>query len=80
MASGVPVITSTASSLPEVAGDAALYIAPGDDQALSVIFEKVLESPGLLTSFSEKGRIQARKFSWEKTAEETLKVFCNVKS
>lgn len=75
MRCGTPVITSDASSLPEVAGEAALYVDPlnpGD------IAEKILGlayNDSLKKELREKGFHQASKFSWAKTAGETLKVY-----
>jgi glycosyltransferase involved in cell wall biosynthesis len=74
MACGAPVILSTASSLPEVGGNAALYIAPEDVGGLVGCMMRILD-PSTRKELSAKSIIQARKFSWEKCAEETLKVF-----
>ena len=75
MGCGTPVITSNVSSLPEVAGDAALLIDPRDVQDLA---EKLLQMAGcaeLRATLAEKGLAQAARFSWEKTARETLQVY-----
>ncbi len=75
MASGVPVITSNTSSLPEVAGDAALLVDPQSEEELRSAILKVTSAPTLRQSMSEKGLEQARKFSWEQIARDTLKVY-----
>jgi glycosyltransferase involved in cell wall biosynthesis len=66
--SGVPVITSTTSSLPEVAGGAALLVHPDDIDALADALEQVGESE-VRDTLVANGREQVKKFSWEKTAE-----------
>ena len=78
MAVGTPVITSSSSSLPEVGGDAVLYINAGDDASLVEALEKVLGSVDLQQEMRKKGLLQAKRFSWGRTAWETLKVFMRV--
>jgi glycosyltransferase involved in cell wall biosynthesis len=78
MACGTPVITSTVSSLPEVAGDAALLVNPYDVEELASAIEKVLSDSELRTKLITKGLERARLFSWEKTARETLAVYQEV--
>jgi glycosyltransferase involved in cell wall biosynthesis len=68
MACGVPTITSNASSLPEVAGDAAIQIDPNDVQGLADAMRAVLTKPALAHSLREKGLKQAQRFSWEHAA------------
>jgi len=75
MASGIPVITSNTSSLPEVVGDAGLLIDPRSEKELGSAMCKVLSDPGLRQAMSGRGLDRAREFSWEKTAMETLKVY-----
>jgi glycosyltransferase involved in cell wall biosynthesis len=72
MACGTPVITSLASSLPEVVGDAALLIEPSDDKALAATMTKALADADLRENMRAAGLIQAGKFSWQKTAAETV--------
>ena len=78
MACGCPVITSNTSSLPEVVGDAAIMVDPYDVDALARAMRKVLTNEGLRKAMIEKGLAQAKKFSWEKTAKETLEVYKKV--
>ena len=75
MASGIPVITSNTSSLPEVVGEAGLLIDPRSDEELRSAISKVLSDPELRQRLSRRGLDRAREFSWEKTARETLKVY-----
>lgn len=67
-----PVITSNVSSLPEVGGDAALYVDPESVDDISEKIEKVLTDSKIRKSMIEKGKEQIKKFSWEKSAKETL--------
>lgn len=71
---GIPVAVSNNSSLPEVGGNAALYFDPTDKQAMVEVMEKVLSSPELRAEMIAKGKQQLQKFSWEKSARETLAV------
>lgn len=79
MACGCPVVTTREASLPEVAGDAALYLNKARDRIeLGLLLKKLAESRAIRTDFSRKGRLQAGKFSWEKTARATFQVFREV--
>lgn len=78
MCLGLPVITSNISSLPEVAGSAALLIDPNSVTDLVKAIEKVVGSPELREKMIEAGREQAKKFNWQKTAEETLAIYKEV--
>ena len=69
-----PVITSDISSLPEAAGDAAVYVDPKDVDDIAEKIRKVLEDKELRTSMIKKGHEQLKKFSWEKSARETLEI------
>jgi glycosyltransferase involved in cell wall biosynthesis len=75
MACGTPVVTSNLSSLPEIAGDAALLIDPYKTEDIAAAMHRVLTEPGLAESQRAKGLKQARKFSWKKTAHETLAAY-----
>lgn len=78
MACGVPVICSNTTSLPEVAGDAGILVAPTDQKAVEEAILKIIQSPSLREEMREKGLIQAGRFSWERTARETLDVYREV--
>ena len=69
MASGAPVITSKASSLPEVAGDAALLVNPLEVESIAAAMRRILDEPGLAQMLRQRGRVQAGQFSWEALAE-----------
>ncbi len=75
MACGSPVICSNVSSLPEVAADAAIMVSPSDIPGIAKAMEKALGSQELRQELSEKGFRQAKKFFWEKTAQETADVY-----
>lgn len=72
---GAPVIASNVSSLPEVAGKAAILVNPRNEKELAQKIKLVLTNPKLSSSLRKKGPIQAKKFSWQKAAAETLKLF-----
>lgn len=78
MAAGAPVVTSNVSSLPEVAGDAALLVDPHDVPALADAIARVLGDRALADDLRTRGRAQAARFSWERTARETLAVLLDV--
>jgi glycosyltransferase involved in cell wall biosynthesis len=69
MACGTPVVTSNCSSLPEVAGDAALLVNPKDVNGIAAALTRLLTDGALRASCVEKGRAQAARFTWEHTAE-----------
>jgi glycosyltransferase involved in cell wall biosynthesis len=71
MASGVPVVTSSVSALPEVAGDASLIVHPDDEEGLAAAMRRVLEDAGVRRELAAKGLARAREFSWARTAAET---------
>lgn len=74
MSYGCPVITSNVSSLPEAGGDAALYVDPKSTEDITKKITMVLDNEKLRSEMIEKGKKQVKKFSWEKTARETLNV------
>ena len=79
MACGIPVVTSNAGSLPEVVGDAAILVDPYSTDSLKAGLKKVLSASKVeYNKIVEAGYARVKKFSWEKTARETLKIFENV--
>jgi glycosyltransferase involved in cell wall biosynthesis len=68
MASGVPVLTSDTTALPEVAGDAAILVDPHQVDAIAYGIEKLANDTALRTRLVEKGLGRARLFSWDETA------------
>lgn len=75
MSCGVPVITSNVSSLPEVVGNAGLLVDPTSIEEINNAMEKVLADEKLRQVLNENSLLQAKKFTWEKTAKETLQVY-----
>ena len=78
MASGVPVITSSVSCLPEITGDAADLVHPDDTDGLRISMERFLEDEGHRTELRARGIERARRFSWQRCAEETVAVYRRV--
>ncbi|PIR97672.1 MAG: glycosyltransferase family 1 protein [Candidatus Doudnabacteria bacterium CG10_big_fil_rev_8_21_14_0_10_41_10] len=78
MASGTPVITSSVSSMPEIAKDAGLLVDPLDVEGLANAMEKIITDKSLQAELSEKGKKRSEKFSWEKCARETLEIYREV--
>jgi glycosyltransferase involved in cell wall biosynthesis len=72
MACGCPVVTSRASSLPEVVGDAAVLVDPASEEELSRAIAEVLSSEGLRAELVRKGLERSRRFSWRAGAEEIV--------
>jgi len=75
LASGVPVVCSNASSLPEVVGDAALLFPPTDTAALVAALRRVLADEALRRALRQRGPEWASRFTWERAARETLAVY-----
>ena len=74
-ASGTPVITSNTSSMPEVAGDAALLVDPNSLDQITQALQSLIEDQGLRTSLKEKGIARSRQYSWKNTAGATKKIY-----
>lgn len=77
-ACGCPVITSTTSSLPEVAGDAALLVDPRDEAAICEAMGRLVEEPHLRAELVERGFANRQRFSWDACAETVLGVMGQV--
>ncbi|MER3513699.1 MAG: glycosyltransferase family 1 protein, partial [Chloroflexota bacterium] len=71
-ACGTPTVVSNASSLPEVAGDAALLVDPHDEAALAQALEQALSDDGLRARLVAQGFEQARRFTWAAAAGQLL--------
>jgi glycosyltransferase involved in cell wall biosynthesis len=78
MASGTPVITTNASSLPEVVGQAGLLLEPMDADGLAESMYRLLWDATLREELSQNGLARASRFSWERTARETVAVYLHV--
>jgi glycosyltransferase involved in cell wall biosynthesis len=69
MQSGVPVITSFTSSMIEIGGDAALFADPDDPAEIAERLKTIFKDEALRSQLIEKGKLQAAKYSWDKTAD-----------
>ncbi len=74
MACGTPVVVANNSSLPEVAGQAGVYFQASNPQSL---YQALLQAFAQTSELKRKGYLQVRKFSWQKTANQTLKILLN---
>jgi len=72
---GCPVITTKGGSLPEVAGDAALYIDPENRESIKEGIERIFSEPKLRGELSKKGLVQAKKFSVEKMMKDLINIY-----
>jgi len=72
---GAPVICARTSSLPEVAGDAGLYVSPTDERQLALAIVQLMTNDDLHTSLQRAGLERAKQFSWDETARLTLAAF-----
>ena len=72
---GVPVLTSNCSSMPELAGDAAILVDPTSDKSLAASLFKMLTTSRLREDLRERGLAQAARFTWERTASRTLALY-----
>jgi len=75
MACGTPVVTTTASSLPQVVGNAGFLVRPDDVQGTAGAIIAILTQEDLAESLRQKGLAQAGLFSWERMAQETLGIY-----
>ena len=75
MACGCPVVTTNTSSLPEVVGEAGIMVNPYDTDSLAQAMRQVLTRSELRDDMVRKGLEQAKRFSWEKTARQTMEVY-----
>ena len=77
MACGCPVITSNSTSIPEVGGDAVLYVDPEDVDSIAKAMSNILDRSDLRRDLSQRGIDRAKLFSWEKTAKDIRQIFLN---
>jgi glycosyltransferase involved in cell wall biosynthesis len=80
MAAGTPVLTSDRSSLPEVAGDAAVLVDPSDVDAIAAGLGRLLGDEGLRDELARRGRERAAEFTWARTARVTVDYLRSVTS
>lgn len=69
----IPIIASNRTSIPEVAGDAAIYVDPFDIESMANAMKLVAIDPKLRDALAAKSAVRAQEFSWDKTAEELFK-------
>jgi glycosyltransferase involved in cell wall biosynthesis len=75
MANGLPVVASQTASLPEVGGDAALYVDPHDPRDIAEKVRRAVEDAELREKMIQQGLARAQEFSWQRVAEATLQVY-----
>src|SRR3990167_4523772 len=78
MSCGCPVVVSRGGSIPEIPGNACKYVDAYDVNSISQGISEVFDSKNLQEELSKKGLVQAKKFSWQKTAKETMRVYKTV--
>lgn len=72
---GCPVIASNITSIPEVAGDAALYVNPANHGDIAMMILRLLKDHDLRNALSERGRQRAEQFTWSETARKTIAIY-----
>lgn len=80
MASGIPVLTSNISSLPEVAGDAAIMVDPYNLDEITDGLLRLITDTNLRNELTQKGLLRAKQFTWEKSATQLLSIYKNLLS
>jgi glycosyltransferase involved in cell wall biosynthesis len=75
MAAGTPVLTSNVSSMPEVAGDAALLCDPTSVDSIADGLRRLLSDAALRAQLAERGRAREAQFTWERTADLTMQSY-----
>ena len=75
---GTPIVTSNVSSMPEVTGNAALYVNPNSTEDLTKAITRIIKVSAVRKKLIANGLIQAKKFDWLKTAQQTLSVYQNL--
>ena len=78
MASGIPVLASNTTSLPEVLGGSGLLFDPEDAGSIARAMERIARDPELRAELAANGRERAKFFSWHKAAEQTLEVYMSL--
>jgi glycosyltransferase involved in cell wall biosynthesis len=75
MASGCPVVASNLSSIPEIAGDAAVLVDPHDADAVAAALLRMMDDPSHRADLRERGLRRAATFTWTAAAQQTIDVF-----
>ena len=78
MSCGVPVIASNLTSIPEVAGNAALLVDPNDKQGFSNALAEILLDEEKQKDLIARGKLRSAQYSWKKTAQATINVYKEV--
>ncbi len=78
MACGTPVVTSNVSSLPEVAGEAAIMIDPYDLDALTDALRRIVDDSALRENLIQKGFSRIQDFSWDKSAQQLARIYADL--
>lgn len=78
MTLGAPVVSSNTSSIPEVAGDAALLVDPNDTEQIAEAIFSIVGDRQLRQTLIDRGKLRASLFSWENTARQTLKAYRSI--
>ena len=78
MAAGAPTLTANVSAMPEVAGDTAVLVDPLSVDEIAKGLLETLSDPNAAAALGDKARQRARRFTWERTAEQTLDFFAHV--
>ena len=79
MATGCPIVTSNTSSMPEVAGDAALYVDPTDASSIRTAMSRLLHDRELRRGLRQRGISRVQQFTWSAVAQQTLAVYEGIK-
>ena len=77
MACGTPVVSSSTSAIPEIAGDAAILVNPDSPEEIAEGIRRLTDDPTEAERFQALGPARARTFTWERTARDTLEVYRN---
>ena len=75
MLHGAPVVSSNATCLPEINGDAALYFDPTSVKDMAEKIDRLLSHPALKAKLVNQGRVRAARYSWDRLAEQTLSIY-----
>jgi len=75
MAAGVPVITSNRGALPEVGGDAVIYVEPDDAEQMAFAIAQCVMMPEAMQEMVAAAKLRAAEFTWERCAREILEIF-----
>jgi len=78
MATGTPIISSNVSSIPEIAGSAGILLDPEDENGLAEAMRSIVQDEKLYQTLREKGLEQAKHFSWERSAKETIALYASL--